>query len=179
MKIKHIWLFIISGFSSVIWAQSPKTETLDSLNKQPKTYALRVGVDASRLLKTQLNSDFSGIELVGDLQLGKRLFVAAELGTEKIEQQSELIHYTTKGNYLKLGIDYNIFNNWEGMDNVLAVGLRFASSGHRHAVNQYELYTTHRYFDNPIITQGFEVGEKSAISTRWIELLFGVKVELL
>ena len=179
MKIKHIWFFIISGFSSVIWAQSPKTETLDSLNKQPKTYALRVGVDASRLLKTQLNSDFSGIELVGDLQLGKRLFVAAELGTEKIEQQSELIHYTTKGNYLKLGIDYNIFNNWEGMDNVLAVGLRFASSGHRHAVNQYELYTTHRYFDNPIITQGFEVGEKSAISTRWIELLFGVKVELL
>ena len=180
MKIKHIWLFIISScFSSFALAQSIEKEAIDSLKKTPKTYALRVGLDANRLLKTQLDSDYAGIELVGDLQLGKRLFVAAELGTEKVEQQSELIHYTTKGNYLKLGIDYNIFNNWVGMDNVLAVGMRFASSGYQHSVNQYELYTTNRYFDNLLVTEGFEIGEKNNISTRWIELLFGVKVELL
>ena len=180
MKIKHTWLFIISGFFSCIaWAQSSEEKAIDILKKEPKTYALRVGVDANRLLKTQIDPDFSGIELVGDLQLGKRLFVAAELGTEKVERQSELVHYTTKGNYLKLGIDYNIFNNWVGMDNVLAVGMRFASSGHQHTVNQYELYTNHRYFDNPLVTEGFETGEKNKLSTRWVELLFGVKVELL
>lgn len=180
MKTKHIWLCIISGFFSCIaWSQVTDTPAVDSLKKEPKTYALRVGIDANRLLKTQMDSDFAGIELVGDLQLGNRLFIAAELGTEKVERQSELIQYTSNGNYLKLGIDYNIFNNWVGMDNVLAVGMRFASSRHQHSVNQYELYTNNRYFDNPFVTEGFEIGEKNKITTRWVELLFGVKVELL
>ena len=111
MKSKHIWLFTISLFWSLFaFSQEEEKEVIEE--QTPRTFALRVGLDIIKPARTQFEEDFQGLELVGDLQLNKRLFVATEMGSEKRTQQTEQINFSTKGSYIKLGIDYNFFNNW-------------------------------------------------------------------
>ncbi len=187
MKNKHIWLFTISLFVGVwIFGQTKdipptliNTATFDiPEKKEPKTYALRVGLDIVKPINSQFNSDFQGLELVGDLRLNRRIFVAAEIGSEKKTQQSELINFTTSGSYIKVGVDYNFFNNWKGLNNALYLGLRLARSLHTHTVNSYELYQLDQYLIETT-SEGFLVGEREQLSNGWIELIFGTKVQLL
>lgn len=187
MKNKHIWLSTISLFLSV-WMIGQTTENQPSLTntptleildkKEPQTFAMRVGLDIVKPINSQINSDFQGLELVGDLRLNRRVFVAAEIGSEKKTQQSELIKFTTSGSYIKVGVDYNFFNNWKGMNNALYVGLRLARSLHTHTVNSYELYQLDQYLIEST-TNGYLIGEQEQLSNGWMELIFGTKVQLL
>jgi len=188
MRPKPIWLFFISLlFSFASWAQTVSaplpeenvSQQPDTLGvKEKKTYGLRFGLDLHRLIGFQFNRDFSGIELVGDLRLGKDLYVAAELGNENKTQQSEQIHFTTKGSYLKLGIDYNMFENWKGMDNQVYLGFRFANSFHSQEVNSYDLYTLNHFWDENETTAGFATGKADQLNAAWIEFVAGIKVAL-
>ena len=160
-------------------AVSSTLKEIELEQTEPKTYALRAGIDIVKPLITQFSNDYKGLEIVGDLQLGKRLYVAAELGTEEKTQQAELINFTTSGSYFKLGIDYNFFNNWKGMNNALYLGLRYARSLHTHTVNSYELYQLTRYLRQAPTENGYASGERQQISNGWVELLVGTKVQLL
>lgn len=177
MKSKHIWLFTISLLLS-LFAFSQKQAKDSIKEKAPRTFALRVGLDLIKPARTQFEEDYQGLELVGDLQLNRRVFVAAEIGSEKRTQQSEQINFTTQGSYIKVGVDYNFFNNWKGMNNALFVGIRLAQSLHTHTVNNYTLYALNQYL--PITTtEGYLTGEREQLSTGWLEFLFGTKVQLL
>lgn len=187
MKNKHIWLSTISlllglwmfGQTEEVPPSISITPTIEETAEKPiKTFALRVGLDIMKPILTQLNSSFQGLELVGDLRLNRRIFIAAEIGSEKKTQQSELINFSTSGSYIKLGVDYNFFNNWKGMNNALYVGLRFARSLHTHTVNSYELYQLNQYLMETT-TSGYLVGEREQLSNGWMELIFGTKVQLL
>ena len=146
--------------------------------KGPRTFALRAGLDMIKLGRTQFEEGYQGVEIVGDLRLNKRLAVAAEVGSEQRKQQTEQINFTTNGSYIKLGVDYNFFNNWKGMDNALFVGFRLARSLHTHTVNNYTLYALNQYL--AVDTRdGFLTGEREQLSTGWFEFLFGTKVQLL
>lgn len=160
-------------------AVSSTLKEIELEQTEPKTYALRAGIDIVKPLITQFSNDYKGLEIVGDLQLGKRLCVAAELGTEEKTQQAELINFTTSGSYFKLGIDYNFFNNWKGMNNALYLGLRYARSLHTHTVNSYELYQLTQYLRQAPTENGYASGERQQISNGWVELLVGTKVQLL
>ena len=184
MKIKHIWLFIIS----ILYAGNVVSQDSLSINKEKgfKILSLRLGVDLFKPIKTNFEDNFQGIEIVGDLKINRRIFVAAELGSEKKTQQTEQINFTTNGSYIKLGIDYNFFNNWKGMDNSLFVGIRISNSIHSHKVNEYILYENYSavdiknsYFQRSIIKDGGLIGEREQINSNWIEVLFGTKVEVL
>ena len=116
MKNKHIWLSTISlllglwmfGQTEEVPPSISITPTIEETAEKPiKTFALRVGLDIMKPIRTQLNSSFQGLELVGDLRLNRRIFIAAEIGSEKKTQQSELINFSTSGSYIKLGVDYN------------------------------------------------------------------------
>ena len=135
MKNKHIWLFITSLLLYTDYALSQDSL---SINKEKgfKILSLRLGVDLFKPIKTNFEDNFQGIEIVGDLKINRRIFVAAELGSEKKTQQTEQINFTTNGSYIKLGIDYNFFNNWKGMDNSLFVGIRLSNSIHKQSVNE-------------------------------------------
>ena len=109
MKSKHIWLFTISLLWSLFAFSQEEGKAKE--DKVPRTYALRVGLDLIKPARTQFEEGYQGLELVGDLKLSKRLFVAAEVGSEKRTQQSEQINFSTKGSYIKAGVDYNFFNN--------------------------------------------------------------------
>ena len=175
MKNKHIWPFIISLIVPLLCFSQEKNEVGEE--KAPKVYALRLGLDLIKPALTQFGEDYQGLELVGDLRLNNRIYVAAELGSERKTQQSEQINFTTNGSYIKLGVDYNFFNNWKGMNNALYAGFRLSRSLHTHQVNSYTLYQTNQYL--PIYTtEGYLTGERAQLSSSWFELLFGTKVEL-
>ena len=128
MKIKHIWLFITSILYGVNLI-SQDSLTIEK-NKDFKVFSLRLGIDLFKPIKTNLEENFQGLEIVGDLKINRRIFIAAELGSEKKTQQTEQLNFTTNGSYVKLGVDYNFFNNWKGMDNSLFVGIRISNSIH-------------------------------------------------
>ena len=184
MKIKHIWLFITSMLYGVnlICQDSLTVEK----NKDLKIFSVRLGIDLFKPIKTNLDENFRGLEIVGDLKINRRIFIAAELGSEKKTQQTEQLNFTTKGSYIKLGIDYNFFNNWKGMDNYLFVGLRISNSIHSQRVNEYILYENYSaanfqntYFERAIIREGGLIGEREKLNSNWIEVVFGTKVEVL
>ena len=142
MKKVHIWLFIISLFTSLCCTSAQelvqevkealKEEVVDTINKrEKKPYTIRFGVDLSKPLMAQLNKDYFGLELVGDIRLFSEFYGAIELGNERKTQQSERINFKTSGTYLKLGFDYNMYKNWKGMNNAIYLGMRIGNSFHK------------------------------------------------
>ena len=128
MKKIHIWLFIISILAPVYWTTAQeliKEEVFDTLNKrEKKPYTIRFGMDLSKPVMAQLDKDFFGLELVGDIRLFSEFYGAIELGNERKTQQSEQINFTTTGTYIKLGFDYNMYKNWKGIIKSITIGLR-------------------------------------------------------
>ncbi len=185
MKIKHIWLFITS---LLLYAGNAVSQDSLSIERKEdfKVFSIRLGIDLIKPIKTNFEDDFQGLEIVGDLKIDRRIYIAAELGSEKKSQQTEQINFTTNGSYIKLGVDYNFFNNWKGMDNSLFVGIRFSNSIHKHSINEYTLYENYSaadfqnsYFERATIKEGFLIGEREKLNSNWIEVLFGTKVEIL
>jgi len=161
----------------------------DSLEyKQP--YGLRIGIDLSRPVVTFLNSDYSGLEFVGDYRLTQKLYLAAELGNENktrdeavgsIEgaEPTTLYNFTSKGSYLKLGVDYNTYDNWYGMNNSIFIGGRYAVSSFSQTLNGYSFYDSNRYWAENGLVEGSNGAEEfSGLNTSWLEFVFGAKAEL-
>ena len=154
-------------------------------------YGIRFGIDLSKPLLSFINDDYTGLELVGDYRLTNRLYIAAELGNEKNTKQEDLYNFTTSGSYLKLGVDYNTYGNWYGMNNSIHVGGRYAYSSFSQTMNNYQIYDTNRYWTDPDYqinpdanaVNGFASGsdiaqEFSGLSASWLEAVVGVKAEL-
>ncbi len=144
--------------------------------KQP--YGIRAGIDLSRLAKNFYNSEYSGLELTGDYRLSQNLYIAAELGNEKNTRQEDQYNFTTTGSYGKLGIDFNVYENWYGMNNSIFIGGRYAYSTFKHKINNYQIYNTSRYWNDDFITGVENLSEFDGLSASWLEFVFGTKVEL-
>ncbi len=164
-------------------------QATDSLvPKEP--YGLRVGVDISRPVLSFLNEEYTGLEFMGDYRLTHKIFLAGELGNEKKSAREELGHaesdnitslydYTTKGSYLKLGIDYNTYDNWYGMNNVIYLGGRYAASSFSQTLNSYAIFESNRYWNGTDLIQGSLAPEEfKSLNATWLEFVFGIKAEL-
>ena len=173
MKQTRIFLFTISLIlfsSTTLLAQTAK----DSIQFKEK-YGLRVGVDLSKPLRTILDEDYSGFEILGDYRVYKDYYLAAEIGNEKMDYSEDNLSVTSKGSYIKLGVDYNAYENWAGMENMIFVGLRYGFATFSQTLNEYAIYTDTQFFPPNIVQGPFET---SGLTTSWIELMVGMKVEL-
>ncbi|MEM9001320.1 MAG: DUF6048 family protein [Bacteroidota bacterium] len=151
-------------------------------NKQE--YGLRIGVDISRPVLSFADEDYTGFEIVGDYRINESLWLAAELGNEersRIENLSniDIYDFTTSGSYLKLGADYNTYQNWYGMSNSITLGGRYAIASFSQTLNEYRIFDSNRYF-NPdgFIVGSTEAEEFSSLNATWLELVIGLKAEL-
>lgn len=190
MKQLRIWVFYISLLSlTYVRAQEQDTlldelsnHVIDSLNIKKKTpLSIRFGLDLYRLALNQLNDNYKGFEALADLQITKKLFLALELGNEKKTKQSEQVNLTSNGSYYKLGFDYNMYDNWEGMNNQVYLGLRFAASSHKQILNSYTILNRTPFWPGeeiPINT-GYAIGERNDLNAYWLEIVTGFKVQLL
>ncbi len=171
-------LFLLCFFNG--WAQD---EPIDLQPQdtivQKQTYGLRVGIDLSRIIISQTTDDYTGIELVGDFRLKEKLYIAGELGNEKKTKQEDLYNFTTSGSYLKLGLDYNTYENWYGMNNTIFIGGRYAISSFSQTLNNFQYFDTNRYWNPDSFPNGSsEASEFSGLTASWLEFVFGLKAEL-
>ena len=178
MKMKHTLAFLfslIAVFSALdTKAQDKKT---DSIPAKTYRYGVRVGVDLSKIARTFYEKDYKGLELVGDYRLAKKYYIAGELGNEEKTVNDERLNFTTKGTFFKVGFDYNLYENWLDMENLVYIGARYGVSSFSQTLNSYKVYDRYPYFGFP---QNIESGEKiTGLSAQWIEVLLGVKAKVI
>jgi len=137
---------------------------------------LRLGVDLFKLSRTFTEKDYRGLELVGDFKLTRKHYLAAEIGNENKTVDDDRLNFTTKGTYLKVGFDYNAYQNWFGMHNMIYVGLRYGVSTFSQTLNTFSVYNPHPYFGaSPTLISGEKY---DGLSAQWIEVVAGVKAEI-
>ncbi len=184
MKLTHTWVFYISllSFCYSVSQENDNITINDSLNlKKEKSINLRVGFDLYRIILSRVSNDFDGFEIVGDFKVSEDFFIALELGSLDITKQVEQVNFTTNGNYFKVGFDYNMFENLEGMNNHITLGARIGSSRHDQTLNSYTILDRTRYWTNSDlpITNGFATGERPDLNALWFEVVLNFKVQIL
>jgi len=177
MKHKHILVYIFSTlfifFTGTAFSQENSVQ--DSLAKREK-FGLRVGTDLSKLARTVFQDDYSGFEVLGDYRVYKNYYAAAELGNESIGYAEDNIRITSRGSYVKIGLDYNAYENWSGMQNLIFVGARYGFATFTQDLEEYQIYTTNPFFEPDISSETIEY---SGLTANWLELVGGLKVELI
>lgn len=151
-----------------------KTDTVVPVKKD--RYGVRVGVDLYKLTRGLYDENYKGIELVGDYRLSKNYYAAAEIGSEDKTTEDDRLNTTTKGTYLKVGFDYNVYENWLDMENIISIGLRGGFSTFSQELNSYKTYNPYPYWGQmPWITSGETF---NGLTAGWIEVVAGVKVKV-
>ena len=175
--MKYMLKFIFS-LSLVCISLLGNAQTKDTAKVMyPERYGLRVGVDLHKIARSFYEKDYRGFEVVGDYRLSKRFYIAGEIGNEDKTVDDTKINFTTKGTYIKVGFDYNSYQNWLDMENIISVGLRYGVSSFSQTLNSYEIYDpNNKYFGEPPTV--FPNEEYKGLSAQWVEVVAGVKVEV-
>jgi hypothetical protein len=158
---------------STIFAQLGKNAKDTATYKD--RYGLRVGIDVVRPIYSLFSEDTKGFEIVGDYRVTKRFYLATELGYRDQTRQEDFFNFSTKGQYIKIGVDYNAYKNWIGMENMIVVGIRYGFSTFSQSVNEYTINA------DPFIPVRTEPNGENydGLSAHWAELVLGLKVEVL
>ncbi|WP_452226221.1 DUF6048 family protein [Lacinutrix cladophorae] len=165
-------LFCVSANAQNDSIAKAKKDSIKHIQK----YGLRIGGDLSKLIRTVLEDDYKGFEIMADFRLTKRLYVAGELGTEERTLGNDNINATASGSYFKAGVDYNTYTNWFGMHNMIYGGLRVGASTFSQTRNSYSVYSQDQYWDPEISNESKKFSGLTAI---WAELIIGIKAEIL
>jgi Domain of unknown function (DUF6048) len=172
--LKYIFSLIFLGVS--LYGTAQEVKKTDSISPKTERFGIRFGIDAFRLARSVYEKDYRGIELVGDYRLTKRYYIAAELGNESKTSDEDQLNFTTEGTYIKAGFDYNAYENWLGMENMIYLGLRYGVSSFSQTLNNYDVYNTQPYFGQ---APQIDSGEKfEGLSAQWAEVVAGIKAEL-
>lgn len=149
----------------------------DTIPVKTDRYGLRLGLDLYKVTRALYDKDYKGIEVVGDYRLTKKYFLAAELGNENKTTDDDRLNFTTKGSYLKVGFDYNAYENWLDMENIISIGLRYGVSTFSQELNSYKIYNPNPYWGEvPAISSGEKY---SGLTASWIEVVAGVKAKVI
>jgi len=177
MKMRYMSKFTFSILliltSFLVIAQNKKT---DSIPSKIEKYGIRFGADISKLAQSIYDKNYKGIEFIGDYRVTKNYYLAGELGNENTTVEDDRLSFTAQGTYLKIGFDYNSYENWLDMRNMIYLGMRYGASTFSQTLNSYKLYNTSTYFPEAPTVQS---GEKyNGLTSQWIEVVLGLKTEL-
>ena len=177
---KYIFSILLTIISFSMNSQEIKNEVKavkDTIKVYPQRYGVRFGVDLFKLSRSFYEKNYKGLEVVGDYRLTKNYFLAAEIGNENKITDDTRLNFTTKGTYLKVGFDYNSYDNWLNMENMVYIGLRYGISAFSQELNTYKIYNTTAYFGEQ---QPVYSGDKfDGLSAQWLEFVTGVKVKVI
>jgi hypothetical protein len=137
----------------LLFSENGLAQEKDTL-KIPQRYGLRLGIDVHRLTKSLYNDNYKGLELVGD----------------------DNLNYTTKGTYFKVGFDYNAYENWLDMENMIFIGMRAGVGSFNHKLNSFTIYQPGNYYG---INTNTSNQEFNGLSATWLEVVSGLKAEVI
>ena len=154
-----------------------KEEKKDSIPPKIERYGLRLGIDLNKITRSFYDKNYKGLELVGDYRLTKNYYLAAEIGNENKTTEDTQLNTSAKGTFIKVGFDYNSYENWLNMENMVYLGLRYGVSSFSQDLNSYRIYDTSTYFpENPSYSSG---AKYAGLSAQWIEVVAGIKAEVI
>tara|TARA_A100000164_G_scaffold260719_1_gene232683 strand:- start:1795 stop:2490 length:696 start_codon:yes stop_codon:yes gene_type:complete len=167
--LKYIISFFILINVVSVFSQKEKDTITTS------TYGMKIGIDLSKQIRMLTESDYKGLVVVGDYRLLDKLFLAFEIGTEEKLIENEVLNFNTKGSFLKVGANYNVFNNFKDLENEIYVGFRMGSSKFEHQLNSFTIYNKDQYWSQNEInsTELFK-----SLTGTWFELIFGFNAEV-
>jgi hypothetical protein len=150
--------------------------TVNDSIKIKEKYGLRLGGDIGKLARSFFDDEYTGFEISADYRIKKRLYIAGELGFDEKNTTTDYLNVTTSGSYLKAGVDYNMYQNWLDMDNMIYAGFRVGASTFSQKLNSYTIYSTDQYW-SPQFTST-DLKEFSGLTAFWAEVILGIKAEL-
>ncbi|MEE9409272.1 MAG: DUF6048 family protein [Polaribacter sp.] len=173
--ISICFLFVfVDGFSQD--KKTFKKETVKDTLVYKSKYGLRIGADISKPILSAIDGGYSGFEIVGDYRISKRFYVAAELGYEEETNAEDYTNSTAKGSYIRLGFNYNAYENWLDMNNEISLGYRYGFSLFDQTLNSYTPNVNTLYFPANTLTVPQTT---SGLNAHWSEFIMGIKVETL
>jgi len=174
MLISFTRILLVFLIPVTIFSQENIVST-DSVTQKQK-YGLRLGLDINKLVNSSINNNYDGFELNADYRIGNKLYIASEIGLIENTEGEEYINFTTKGTYIKSGIDYNMYTNWIDMQNMIFAGFRIGYSNFEQTINNYTIYD----INNQIWGQSFinTPINNEDLSSLWVELIIGLKAEI-
>ncbi|MEP0266121.1 DUF6048 family protein [Dokdonia sp.] len=153
-----------------------KVSKKDTTQQKTQYYGLRVGVDLSKPIRSFLDDNYSGLEVVGDFRVSNRYYIAAEVGNEtRTIEEFPNLDVTSKGSYIKAGFNYNAYKNWLGMNNLIYAGVRAGFSTFNQELNSFTISTSNTFFEEDIRTDTVDFDGLSAV---WLEVQLGIQAEL-
>ena len=162
------------GFAQEKAMEFPEVETDSTVYKT--AYGLRVGADISKPILAIFNGNYTGIELVADYRIGKKIYLATEIGFEEKTSIEDYSNSTSKGSYIRIGFNYNAYDNWLDMNNEIFTGVRYGLALFDQTLNSYTPNVNSLYFPSVPINASITAPDLTA---HWTEFLVGIKVETL
>jgi hypothetical protein len=174
--------FLFIFFNSV--SQEQELDNVISAEKDSiiyKTnYGLRLGIDISRPARNYFSGSYSGFEIVGDYRIRKNVYLATEIGYEEETSDEAYSNSTSKGNYIRLGLNYNAYKNWLDMTNEVFIGFRYGFSVFDQSLNNYTPNVSDAESGNYFPAQLNTTSSTTAsLNAHWSELMLGLKAETL
>jgi hypothetical protein len=175
-----ILILILSIQTLTAQTQDSLTVVHDSLSLTKDSIAgkkvikVRFGFDAGSYIWEKFNDSRAYI-FYSDINFYKNYYVYLESGYFEHLTDTSLLTYLTNGSYIKLGIDYNLYQNWLDMDNDIGIGLRFG-----HAAYDYQLKKIRINQPGAIYTPDIHYVDKkfNNLSANWLEINAKVQTEL-
>ena len=164
-------LLIISSLKAI----SQEGKSLDTIPIKT-TYGIKFGIDLSKQIRMLTEPDYKGLVFTGDYRILDRLFLAAEFGSEEKKTSNEVLDFDTDGTFLKLGVNYNIYNNQKGLNNEIYVGFRYGLGKFSHKLNSYTIYNLDQYWNQNFVNNSSSFTDLNA---SWLEFVLGFKAEII
>lgn len=143
-------------------------------------YGLRVGFDLSKMGISFFDKNYTGLEIVGDYRITSRWYLAAEIGHEEATTFEDFTTSTAQGNYIRIGANYNTYNNWLDMNNEIYIGGRYGIALFDHTLNSYTPNVTSGDVNIPIYFPANTISgpiTATGLNAQWLEFVFGIKAE--
>jgi len=174
MKSMLKYIFSLVLFASFAQAQEQKKDSVVFVDR----YGLRLGTDIYKLTRNIYDKDYKGFEFNADFRVTKKIYAAAELGFENKRTLDDRLDYNTQGTFVKVGANYNFYENWLDMDNQIFIGGRYAFGLFEQQLNAFRVYQINPPAgENPFINP---IDFKSeALTAHWFEIVLGFQAELL
>ncbi len=170
--IKIYFIFSLGG----LFAQQAANDSLKSVKKPFKLnkFNLRAGFDIGNFIygKTQ---DLGRYNFYLDSNLYKDYYLIFHFGNEEYLFDNTLIEMSTSGSYAMLGIDYNLYDNWPGMDNQIMLGFSVGKASFSNTLQKYRINQSSDVFPSETIISNKEFDNLSAT---WMEIRSAIQVEL-
>ena len=167
-----LFVFILRGQN--VQQDSIRIQNIDSLSLK-ENYGLRVGIDISRPIIQLAQKEPLGFEVMADYRVTKDLYIATELGSASEPTTEDYIAFHSKGQYGKIGFNYNAYENFPGMHNEIYAGLRYGFSRFQQELISFDIHDYYDYFGDSYQTPHKKY---TNLSAHWLGLHIGLKVEI-